>query len=100
MVPGEADQVTDVFVVLVTTAVNCMVAEDTTEAVDGFTVTTIEPGVATMIWNAFDPDKLFTSVTCTTKAKTPILLGFPEIVPVDEARVRPEGNDPDGMLKE
>jgi hypothetical protein len=49
IVPGDADQVTDVFEVLVTTAVNCMVAEDATEAVEGFTVTTIVPGVATVI---------------------------------------------------
>jgi hypothetical protein len=49
MVPGDADQVTATFDVLVTTAVNCIVPAEVTDAVEGLTVTTIEPGVATVI---------------------------------------------------
>ena len=84
---------------MVTTAVNCMVAEEATVAEEGFTVTTIDPGVATVIWKAFDPDKLFASVTCTVKLETPVFVGVPEIVPVDEAKVRPVGSDPEERLK-
>jgi hypothetical protein len=62
MVPGVADQVTAVFDVLVTTAVNCIVADDVTVAVEGLTVTTIDPGLATVIWKEFEPDKPFASV--------------------------------------
>jgi hypothetical protein len=32
------------------------------------------------------------------KLETPVLLGVPEIVPVDEATARPEGSDPAEML--
>ena len=41
IVPGEADQVTDVFEVLVTRALNCWVPADATVAVAGETVTTM-----------------------------------------------------------
>ena len=43
--PGEADQVTAEFEVLMTRAVNCMVPAETTEAVAGETVTTTAGGL-------------------------------------------------------
>jgi hypothetical protein len=45
IVPGEADQVTATFEVLVTSAVNCWVPADTTVAVRGETVTCIAGGL-------------------------------------------------------
>jgi hypothetical protein len=43
--PGDADQVTDVFEVLITSALNCMAPADSTEAVPGETVTATPGGL-------------------------------------------------------
>ena len=45
IVPGEADQVTAVFEVFVTRALNCLVPADTRFAVDGETVTAMAGGL-------------------------------------------------------
>ena len=52
IVPEEADQVTATFDVLVTTAVNCVDAPETTVAVEGVTVTTTLGALATVIMKA------------------------------------------------
>ena len=40
------------------------------------------------------------SVTCTVKLNVPEEVGVPEIVPVEAARFKPAGKDPEPMLQE
>jgi hypothetical protein len=79
-VPRDADQVTAIFDVLVTRAVNCAVPADGTVTAAGVTVTLTAGD--TMTWKEWVPDCELRSAAETTKLKVPVLLGVPEIIPV------------------
>ena len=99
IVPGEADQVTATFDVLLTRAVNCAVAAEDTVAVAGVTVTATLAAFDTVTWNEFLPACELESVAETAKLKDPVWLGVPEMVPVVSPRSRPEGSWPDATVK-
>ena len=97
MVPGEADQVTAVFGVFDTRAMNATVPADCTVAIAGVTVTTT--AAETVTWKVCDPPTLLESVMLTPKLKVPVVVGVPETVPVVALIANPAGNCPDEMAK-
>src|SRR5258706_2842967 len=93
MVPIVADQLTAVFDVLDTGAVNETVLADSTVAVAGVTVTTTAG--ETVIWKVCDPATLLESVTLTPKLKVPVAEGVPETVPLVVSGNPPAGSPPE-----
>jgi hypothetical protein len=97
MVPVVADQVTAVFVVFDTAAVNAKVPPDATVAVAGVTVTAT--ATETVIRNFCEPPELFESVTWIPKLEVPVAEGVPEIIPLLAPRTSPAGNRPHEIAK-
>jgi hypothetical protein len=94
-VPAEAVQVTAVFEVFVTVAVNCEVAPEFTVALVGEMVIPIAPLLFTV--SVKRPRPLFPadSPTQTTNGNFPATVGAPEIPPVFGFRTSPDGKSCD-----
>ena len=76
----------------------CSVAEYAVPVVPPGSDTVVTVGgwaaAATAILNAFVPLLFAASVTCTVNDTVPVVVGVPEITPVDAAKLKPAGSDP------